>query len=113
MMIDPAFSQRIKLKFNNVDADKVDLIKASLSALEALDKFECKPEQGIIAFRYDASQVHLEDCFRVLEALDIKLHNTWWWRWRAKLALQLDANIRANARHVPHCCGKPPSGPRR
>lgn len=113
-MIDPAFSQRIKLKFSGLTQDNVTLTQQALTALGAVDNIRMVIDKGIVTFRYDASQVTLQECLNVLSALDIALYSSsLWWRWKTHLAFQLDANIRANARHIPHCCGKAPSGPRR
>lgn len=109
-----AFQHRVRLKVLGLTKDTAELASNALKAFATVDQVTCHIKKGILAFRYDASELTLDDCIQLLNALSITLdQRTLWQRMVSSWAFQVSANIRANAHHTPHCCGKAPNAQRR
>lgn len=109
-----AFCHTVRLKFKQISSVDESLVMACLGQLEYVDRIHFESKKSIISFRYDASQLELDIVIDVLDALGIRLYrDSYWWRCKLAFVYYLERNIRSNARHVPHCCGKPPNGLRR
>lgn len=108
-----AFCQRVSLAYKGLRDEHVETVPLALSQLGSVSNVRVELKKDRVSFRYDASAIRLQACLDVLEALDIRPRSdSIWHRWRIAAARQLDTNIKANAEHAPHCCGKPPSGRR-
>lgn len=92
-------------------AMREDWCLALCSKLQEKDGFEAASVQlpGLkLKLSYDASQQQLGDLLQWLAVQGVTPASGWWNRFRIGMALQVDANILANARHQPHCCNKAP-----
>lgn len=74
----------------------------------SVDFAEGKPE-GQLIVTFDGTHWSTDELIDLIEARGSRLKAGWWQRQRLAWYRFTDENVRANAKHVPSCCSKPPS----
>jgi len=105
-----AYRHQVTLKLSGLNNSTIPLVELYFTDTTAVDLIKLNAKSGIIVFHYDASLLALEEIINLLSELDVKPNtDSLWWRWKYRVAQQVSENIRANARHKPHCCAKAPN----
>jgi hypothetical protein len=84
---------------------------AALSERDGMEFARLRMPGAVLSLSYDASQQQLGEILQWLDNQGVSPATGWWNRTRLSMALQVDANILANARHQPHCCNQVPAAP--
>ncbi|NRP27328.1 hypothetical protein XMD420_000931 [Marinobacterium sp. xm-d-420] len=108
--INEAFLVKRKLKLTGMTQQSVELAKQEVESIRGLDMVDLSVKSGRLLVSYDASITSISAILNILQSHDIKPASDWWNRLKLSWDKQIDQNIRDNARHVPHCCSKPPAG---
>lgn len=110
-----AFEHNVRLTFKAIERSQqgawtLGELKEVFRALPSAEVRSYNPRTCKLTFRYDASRVTLENCLNALQRVGLEVDRTHFIkRWQLSLATVKDDNIRANAKHVPHCCSKAPN----
>lgn len=105
-----AFEHKVSLTFRNLDQCPLTALKNVFEALPCAEVRSYSSRSGKLIFSYDASTITLGDCLNALKSIGLEVdRSNFIKRWQASLATVKDENIRANAKHIPHCCSKAPN----
>ncbi len=110
-----AFEHTVSLTFKTTEQTQegtlsLETLKGLFKALPSAKVKSYNPRTGKLAFSYDASILTIEDCLNALTMVGLEVdRSNFIKRWHFSLATMKDENIRANAKHVPHCCSKAPN----
>ncbi|MBJ7551911.1 hypothetical protein [Marinomonas ostreistagni] len=104
-----AYRHKINLKFTGLNSLTIPLVELYFTDITPVELIKLNDSSGIIVFHYDASLITFEEVIDSLSALNVLPCKSLWWRWRYRAAQEISDNIRANARHKPHCCAKAPN----
>ncbi|CAI8225912.1 MAG: Uncharacterised protein [Marinobacterium sp. xm-d-530] len=108
--INEAFLVKRKLKLTGMTQQSVELAKREVESIRGVDMVDLGVKNGSLSVSYDASIASISAILDILESHDIKPESDWWNRLKLSWDKQIDQNVRDNAKHVPHCCSKPPPG---
>jgi hypothetical protein len=98
------------IKLAPVTTDNAQAAEAELNALLGIDKASINPEKNHLDIAYDASFKSLDDVDACLRAHNIQFSNAFWNKVKIGWYKNTDENVKANVKHVPHCCNKMPPG---
>jgi hypothetical protein len=90
---------------------RAEALCAALSERDGMEFARLRMPGAVLSLSYDASQQQLGEILQWLDNQGVSPATGWWNRTRLSMALQVDANILANARHQPHCCNQVPAAP--
>ncbi|WP_417552379.1 hypothetical protein [Marinomonas fungiae] len=109
-----AFTNKLSHKFSGVTVENASLVEDALRAYQGVQFVQVKLQKSLIRLNYDVQLTNLDELMDLLAEFDVtKYQRSLWWKWRWRFAKLIEQNIKANAAHVPHCCGKAPSSARR
>lgn len=108
--INEAFLVKRRLKLTGMTQQSVELAKLEVESLRGVDMVGLSVKSGRLSVSYDASITSISAILDILQSHDIKPVSDWWNRLKLSWDKQIDQNVRDNAKHVPHCCSKPPPG---
>lgn len=100
------FSICHSLSFTGLKSESMEETLLELRNIPGMISVKNKGDK--LTFCYDASKCQLKQCLKLLESWHISPKPSWWNNLKLSWAQQTDQNIWNNARHVPHCCSKPP-----
>lgn len=83
-------------------------LSASLQQHEGILAVIPNPTDSQVRIRYDVRHWDFTQIQALLTQLGATAHTGLWQRWRSGWFVNMDNNIRDNARHHPVCCSKPP-----
>lgn len=113
-MVRSAFTNKLSHKFSGVTPENASLVEDALRAYQGVQFVQVKHQKSLIRLNYDVQLTNLDELLDLLAEFDVtKYQCSLWWKWRWRFAKQIEQNIKDNAAHVPHCCGKAPPSVRR
>ena len=108
--INEAFLVKRRLKLTGLAQQGVELAKLEVESIRGVDVVDLSAKGGRLSVSDDASVTSISAILDILQSHDIKPASDWWNRLKLSWDKQIDENVRDNAKHVPHCCSKPPPG---
>jgi hypothetical protein len=108
--INEAFLVKRKLKLTGMTQQSVELAKLEVESIRGVDRVNLSVKSGRLSVSYDASITSIIAILDMLQTQGIEPASDWWNRLKISWDKQIDQNVRDNAKHVPHCCSKPPTG---
>ncbi len=106
--VDPGFLTTHKLSLDGLTENNVSLIAQEINGLSYIDNFQLNLEKTSLNISYDASQRNIDEVISILEKHGASLKLGWWSHRKLSWQRQIDENIKANSKHVAHCCNKTP-----
>ena len=109
--INPGFVIRHRLGFTGLAQAMTNEHISILNALTGMLPISISPKKpDLLTLKYDASKCQIDDILSLLASWGAHPRTTWWNNIKLSWARQTDQNIFDTARHMPHCCSKPPNG---
>jgi hypothetical protein len=108
--INKAFIVKRKLKLSGLTQQGVEWARNEIESIRGVDTLDLQAQSGRMSVSYDASVTSISAILDRLQSQGIEPASDWWNRFKLNWDQQIDQNVRDNAKHVPHCCSKPPPG---
>lgn len=108
--IHEAFLVKRKLKLAGLHPDQIAELEAKFGELIGVDRISFQANPMLMRVAYDASQTDMNSLLQLLAEDGVEPDAGWWTQFKLNWDRQIDDNIKANAKHQPHCCSKPPPG---
>ncbi len=104
------FLVKRKLKLAGLKAEQLAELEGQLDNIIGVDQVQLQTTPMQMRVAYDASQTDMNTLLHVLAEAGVEPDSGWWTQFKLNWDRQIDENIKANAKHQPHCCSKPPPG---
>lgn len=108
--IHEAFLVTRTLKLKGLEDRSITDIETDIASIRGVDCISLNQNRRLLRVAYDASVTSIDRILDQLSIHGINIDNGWWNRFKLGWDRQIDQNVRDNAKHVPHCCSKPPPG---
>ncbi|WP_114417957.1 hypothetical protein [Marinospirillum perlucidum] len=105
---DRAYLMRRKLPLEGLEESQWQQLLEGLNRLEAVDQAS-RSDKNLLHLTYDARYWSTQQTLELIKSYRGYLKNSWWTRRKISWYRFTDENARANAKHQPHCCSKPPT----
>jgi hypothetical protein len=108
--INEAFLVKRNLKLTGLTEQKIEEFIPEIQVIRGIDTVEFDATRERIRVSYDASVTSIDSILKILKQHSVEPKNGWWNQFKLDWNRQIDQNVSDNAKHVPHCCSKPPPG---
>ena len=108
--INEAFLVKRKLKLSGLREQNLEELTAEIQLIRGIDTVGFDSTRERMQVSYDASVTSIDAILQVLKQHSVEPKKGWWNQYKLGWDRQIDQNVRDNAKHVPHCCSKPPPG---
>ena len=106
--VNEAFLVKHRLKLTGLSQQNVEQARYKIENTRGIDSIELRVDISMMSVSYDASITSISSIFDLLQSESIEPAPDWWNQLKLSWDKQIDQNVRDNAKHVPHCCNKPP-----
>lgn len=108
--IHEGFLVKRKIKLQGLKPEKLVVLEQALRNVIGVDTLSLQANPMLLKISYDASMTDTDSLLAVLAEEGVSPDSGWWTQYKLNWSRQIDANIKANSKQQPHCCGKPPPG---
>lgn len=104
---------RRRIRLSALRRESVGALHGAIDRLPGIDSVAIEEgHEPVLAVSYDASKRSLTELEGIVGEHGGRIAGDWWTRLKLRWYRFTDTNVRDNARHVPHCCNKPPAAGR-
>ncbi len=96
------------LKIEGAEEVERQHIIHAIDQLKGVDLVSFVKENSKLKVVYDGSMLSVDDIEQVVRENGCRFADDWWNRYKLGWYRYTDENVRSSAKHVPHCCNKPP-----
>jgi len=106
--INSGYLTRHTLSLKGLNESNADAIFRELDELPCMDSVLLNKDRKSLKIAYDASHHDIDEMLSIIEKHGASVKSSWWSQFKLNWQRQTDENIKANAKHEPHCCNKAP-----
>lgn len=88
----------------------MEALISEINQIHGINTIKLDPIRNSIELTYDGVIINIDTVLGELKQHGVEPKQGWWNQFKLDWYRQIDQNVSDNAKHVPHCCSKPPQG---